>query len=247
VVETRLIGGSEAGLWRVFIPIDRLTQVWDGPTGHAREMPSYPDPDSRNAIAPGCGRCPALVESRECISWGNGPRDAALVVVGEAPGAGNPDAGQWRGGNWTGLAYTSRHSGRRIRDLLADAGFDGDCYFTNAVKCFPSDGDDPTTNREPTAAERANCRPYLRTELEQVDPDAVVPTGKHATASVLALEGKRIDGFVGTVLDPVECPTLGVTVIPLLHPSYQDVWLPRIGHTADSYRDAITETLGAVG
>ncbi|MEF8900122.1 MAG: uracil-DNA glycosylase family protein [Halovenus sp.] len=209
-------------------------------------MPSYPDPNSGNSLAPGCERCSALVESRECISWGNGPRDATLVVVGEAPGAGNPDAEQWRGGNWTGLAYTSRHSGRRIRDLLAGAGFHGDCYFTNAVKCFPAASDDPTTNREPTSAERGNCRLYLRTELEQVDPAAVVPTGKHATASVLSLEGKELDGFVEHVLDPVDCPALGVTVVPLLHPSYQDVWLPQIGHTADSYRDTIADVLAAV-
>lgn len=82
---------------------------------------------------PSCERFPALIGGRECISWENGPRDATLLVVGEAPGAGNPEAEQWRGGNWTELAYTSRHSGWRIRDLLADAGFDGDCDFTNAV------------------------------------------------------------------------------------------------------------------
>jgi len=211
-------------------------------------MATFPDPATRNVLAPGCERCPALFESRECISWGNGPRDAALVVVGEAPGAGNPDAERWRGGNWTGLAYTSRHSGRRIRGLLADAGYGPeDCYFTNAVKCFPAAPDDPTTNREPTDTERANCRPYLRAELEAVAPDAVVPTGKHATTSVLALDGREIDGFLEHVLDPVDCPTLGVTVVPLLHPSYQDVWLSRIGHTADSYREAIADVLGAVG
>lgn len=210
-------------------------------------MPTYPDSDSQNVLADGCEHCPALAESRGCISWGNGPLDASLVVVGEAPGYGNPEAERWRGGNWTGMAYTSRHSGQRIRELLADAGFGhDDCYFTNAVKCFPADPDDPTTNREPTAEERTNCRPYLREEIEQVDPDAVVPTGKHATKSVLSLEGKDIDGFVDHVLDPVDCPKLGVTVVPLLHPSYQTVWVPQIGYTAESYRDEIGAVLESV-
>jgi uracil-DNA glycosylase family 4 len=206
-------------------------------------MAAFPEPDSRNVLAAGCQRCPALVESRECISWGNGPLDATLVVVGEAPGAGDPDADRWQGGNWTGMAYTSRHSGRRVRDLLADAGFGGDCYFTNAVKCFPADPDDPTTNREPTAAERANCRPYLRTEIETVAPDAVVATGKHATKSVLSMVDRDLDGFLDSVLDPVTLPSLDTTLVPLLHPSYQGVWIPRIGHTPESYRETLRAVL----
>jgi len=211
-------------------------------------MPSHPDSDERNRLVPDCQRCPALAESRECISWGNGPLDATLVVVGEAPGHGHPDAERWRGGNWTGMAYTSRHSGRRIRDLLADAGYGhAECYFTNAVKCFPADPEHPTTNREPTAEERANCRPYLREEIATVAPRAVVPTGKHATQSVLSLEGIETDGFLETVLEPVDCPTLGTTAVPLLHPSYQEVWLSRLGYDREEYVAALGETLADCG
>jgi len=210
-------------------------------------MPEFPDPATGNRLAGDCLKCPALVEGRERISWGNGSLDADLVVVGEAPGAGDPDADRWRGGNWTGLAYTARHSGRRIRELLADAGYEGeDCYFTNAVKCFPADPEDPSTNREPTAEERANCRPYLLTEIEQVAPAAVVTTGKHATRSVLAAEGRELDGFLDAVLEPIACPSLGTTAVPLLHPSYEAVWLSRLDHTRDSYVAAIAETLADV-
>ncbi len=88
-------------------------------------MTAFPDPDDRLVVEPGCERCPELVDYRERIAWGNGPTDADVVVVGEAPASGEPDAESWRGGNWTGLAYTSRHSGRRIRALLADAGHSG--------------------------------------------------------------------------------------------------------------------------
>ena len=69
-------------------------------------MPEFPNTDAQNVLADGCTRCPTLVESRECISWGTGPLDAAVVVVGEAPGAGNPDAARWQGGNWTGIGNT---------------------------------------------------------------------------------------------------------------------------------------------
>ncbi len=205
-------------------------------------MPQFPPEDSQNRLAVDCQRCPELVSSRNCLSWGNGPLDASVVVVGEAPGAGNPHAERWKGGNWTGMAYTSRHSGRRIRELFEEIGFGPEeCYFTNAVKCFPSDGEG--SNREPTATERANCRPYLRREIETVDPAVVVPTGKHATNAVFALAGKELDGFLDSVLSPIEWPSLGTTLLPLIHPSYQNIWVERIGYTSESYRAAVKQTL----
>ena len=205
-------------------------------------MPAFPDPESRNVLTPDCTRCPALTESRECISWGTGPLDATLVVIGEAPGAGDPDAGCWQGGNWTGMAYTSRHSGRRIRDLLANAGFGSDdCYFTNAVKCFPSDG--TGSNREPMPEERENCLPSLREEIAQVEPEVVVATGKHATTSTLSLCDVVLDGFLDCVLKPVTCSALDVTVLPILHPSYQEVWVSRLGYTNDTYQKQVGEVL----
>lgn len=212
-------------------------------------MPEFPDPETRNLIEPGCDRCPALVESRTRISWGNGDPDADLVVVGEAPAVGDPGADRWRGGNLTGMAYTSRHSGRRVRDLVADLGFDpAACYFTNAVKCYPSNG--AGSNREPTPAERSNCRGHLERELAQVDPWVVLATGKHATLSVLAGEdGAGLDGgFLDAVLEPMDCPGLGVTLVPVLHPSYQDVWLSRLGYEYDEYVAemivCVTEVIG---
>ena len=215
-------------------------------------MPQHPPDDARNVLEPNCSRCPALVESRTCISWGTLPVDdgdplppeaADVVVVGEASGAGNPAAETWKGGNHTGLAYTSRHSGRRIRSLFEELGYTNRTYYTNAVKCFPSDEGDGESNREPTRDELDNCRRHLETELAQVDPTVVVATGKHATETMLAFEGREVDGFLDTVLDPVDCPSLGVTLLPLLHPSYQEVWLSRLGYTPEEYRDAIAARL----
>jgi uracil-DNA glycosylase family 4 len=202
--------------------------------------PRPPDDDSRLVLERGCARCPALVECRERISWGNGPLDAEVMVVGEAPAAGDPEAGAWAGGNHTGLAYTSRHSGRRVRRLLAAAGHP-DAFVTNAVKCFPCDGEG--SNRQPTAAERRNCRDHLETELARVDPAAVVATGAHATRSVLALDGRSLDGFLDAVLDPVDLDAVDATLLPILHPSYQEVWLSRLGYTDAEYEAAIRDRL----
>ena len=203
--------------------------------------PRFPDAGSQNGLADDCRRCPELTESRTRISWGNGPLDATLVVVGEAPAAGDPGADQWQGGNLTGMAYTSRASGRQIRTLLADAGFGHeDCYFTNAVKCHPPG------NRDPTSEELANCRPYLVAEVETVAPDTVLTTGKHATVTVLALDDESLDGFLDSVLEPRTSATLGVPVVPLLHPSYQEVWLSRLGYDRERYVDAIAAAVERV-
>ncbi|QKY20397.1 uracil-DNA glycosylase [Halolamina sp. CBA1230] len=218
--------------------------------------PAFPDPDSALVLEPGCERCPDLAACRNRIAWGNGPEDAEVLVVGEAPGAGIPDADcsdagrpspasdKWRGGNWTGLAYTAQHSGRRIRETMAAVGYP-DAFFTNAVKCFPADPDDPSTNREPTAAERENCRDHLRTEIDHVDPDAVVATGKHAAASMLAFEDRTVDGFVDSVLEPVRLDSLDVMLVPILHPAYRDVWLSRLGYDREAYLDDLRTVLDA--
>ncbi|EMA03767.1 DNA polymerase [Haloarcula vallismortis] len=204
-------------------------------------MPEFPDDEQQNALTADCQRCPKLAKSRTCISWGNGPLDADIVVVGEAPAEGDLEAEQWRGGNLTGLAYTSQRSGRKIRQLLADAGFGHtDCYYTNAVKCHPPG------NRDPTGAELGNCRPYLVEEVETVKPAAVVTTGKHATKTVLALDDAALDGFLDSVLTPRRNEALGVPVVPLLHPSYQEVWLSRLGYDRETYVDAITDAVAGV-
>lgn len=207
-------------------------------------MPEFPPDSARNSLADDCRRCPALVDSRECIAWGNGSSSASVVVVGEAPAAGDPSADRWQGGNHTGMAYTSRASGRKVRDLCADAGLDvaADCYFTNAVKCFPQ-AEDGDGNRDPTAEELTNCRPYLVEEVEAVDPAAVLATGKHATASVLAVEDRTVEGFLESVLSTVPCPTLDTVVVPLVHPSYQEVWISRLGYSYEEYVDALAATL----
>ena len=213
-------------------------------SGSESESASTPAfPDTRHVFEADCERCPALADARECISWGTGALEASVFVVGEAPGAGNPDAERWKGGNWTGQAYTSRHSGRRIRRMVAQVGYGDDAYYTNAVKCFPADPDDPSSNREPTPEERANCRTHLLTELEAVDPTVVLATGKHATKTVLAAEERTLDGFLDTVLEPIRCERLDVTLVPILHPSYQDVWIGRLGYDPEEYLAAIEETL----
>lgn len=200
-------------------------------------------PTTRHVVEAGCSRCSALARARERISWGTGPLDASVVVVGEAPGAGTPEAERWRGGNWTGMAYTARHSGRIVRTLLASVGYP-DAYYTNAVKCFPPDG--AGSNRAPTDEELTNCRPHLVSEIERIEPDVIVPTGRHATETLLALDGRTLSGFTDRVLERLDCAALSTPLVPVLHPAYQHVWIARLGYEKSEYRARLREELDSI-
>ncbi|MFB6271239.1 MAG: uracil-DNA glycosylase family protein [Halobacterium sp.] len=111
----------------------------------------------------GCTRCADLVESRSQIVNGDGPADADVLFVGEAPGANEDEEG---------TPFVGR-SGDVLDDELRDAGLSrADVRITNCVRCRPPE------NRDPRTEELANCRPYLEREIELVDPDVVVTLGK---------------------------------------------------------------------
>ena len=107
---------------------------------------------------------------------------------------------------------------------------------------LPADG--AGSNREPTAGELATCRTHLAAEIELIEPQVIVTTGGHATRSVLATDDGALDsGFLDAVLEPVEHVAFDTTVLPILHPSYQAVWLSRLGYTRAEYLDEIGSTL----
>ena len=117
-----------------------------------------------------CERCPALCESRSRIVNGDGPDDASLLFVGEAPGA-QEDA--------EGRPFVGR-SGDVLNEALRDRGLArADVRITNCVRCRPPE------NRDPHKEELANCRGYLETELARVEPDLVVTLGKVPTEHLL--------------------------------------------------------------
>ncbi|RNJ27232.1 uracil-DNA glycosylase [Halosegnis longus] len=110
-----------------------------------------------------CERCPELCASRSRIVNGVGPADADLLFVGEGPGANEDEQGE---------PFVGR-SGTVLDDALRDAGLArGDVRITNCVRCRPPD------NRDPTTGELDNCRKYLETEIERLDPELVVTLGK---------------------------------------------------------------------
>ena len=101
---------------------------------------------------------------------GDGPLDAALAFVGEAPGATEVEQGE---------PFVGR-AGRCLDSLFETTGIDREAvYVTNLVKVRPPE------NRDPTADERRAWKPLLDAELDRVDPAVVVTLGAVAGGALL--------------------------------------------------------------
>jgi DNA polymerase len=128
---------------------------------------------------------------------GEGPADARVMVVGEAPGRFEDESGR---------PFVGR-AGALLDELLAEAGLRRDeVYITNVVKARPPG------NRDPTRAEVEHWMPVLEEELALVAPGVVVPLGRHALAHFAP--GAKIGDVHGRAV--VEG---GRTLYPLYHPA----------------------------
>jgi uracil-DNA glycosylase family 4 len=122
-------------------------------------------------ICSNCTRC-ELHNSRNLSVFSDGNPNARLMIVGEGPGQ-NEDQ--------TGLPFVGK-AGQLLTRMLNAVGFDRqqDTYITNVVKCRPPG------NRTPTPAEMAACFPYLKRQIQAVQPLILVLTGATAVKGVLA-------------------------------------------------------------
>lgn len=113
----------------------------------------------------GCTKC-GLSNSRTKVVFGDGPLNAELFIVGEAPGFNeDADGHPFRGA-----------SGMLLERLLGSLGLGReDVYLTSLVKCKPPD------SRSPKPGEISSCRPYLMSQLAAVDPKVVVAMGDLAS------------------------------------------------------------------
>lgn len=114
-----------------------------------------------------CTKC-GLCNSRTQVVFGEGPLNAELFIVGEAPGFNEDKEGKpFQGAS--GMLLT------RLLDSLA-LGRDS-VYLTTLVKCRPPG----EAARPPKPSEINACRPYLMSQLEAVDPKVVVAMGDLAS------------------------------------------------------------------
>ena len=157
------------------------------------------------AAAKTCTACPLYKNATQTV-FGEGPRRAAIVMIGEQPGdyedvAGKPFVGP---------------AGKVLDRALEDAGIDRDeVYVTNAVKHFKWE---PRGKRrihqKPSSRDIAACRPWLEAELRLIEPKLVVCLGSTAAQTIFG-PSFRVTKQRGQVLES----SLAKKVVATVHPS----------------------------
>ena len=144
-----------------------------------------------------CETC-RLAQGRTQVVYGVGSPSADLMFIGEGPGHYEDKQGE----PFVGAA------GQLLNRMLDEIGIRrGDVYIANVVKCRPPG------NRDPYPDEIEACAPWLREQVQLIDPRVVVTLGNFATRFVLdkPVSISRVRGQ--------RLPWSGRTVIPTFHPA----------------------------
>ena len=166
-----------------------------------------PNTSNLSALREAARACTAchLYKSATQTVFGEGPKRAAIMFVGEQPGdyedlAGKPFVGP---------------AGQIMNRALEEAGIARqEVYVTNAVKHFKWE---PRGKRrihqKPNAREIAACRPWLEAELRIVKPKLVVLLGATAAQTIFG-SSFRVTRERGKVLSSKFAPKIVATVHP---------------------------------
>ena len=169
------------------------------------EFPTRPGLPALRVAAADCKACELWKRGTQTV-FGEGTRNAEIVLVGEQPG----DKEDLAGKPFVGPA------GRLLDRALEEAGIErGRAYVTNVVKHFKWTGKGKRRiHQKPNAEEIRACRPWLDAELAAVRPKVLVALGATAAQALLGTRF-RLTRERGR---PVESD-LAPTVLATVHPS----------------------------
>ncbi len=155
-----------------------------------------------------CRGCPLYASATQTV-FGEGPRSARLILVGEQPG----DKEDLAGKPFVGPA------GRVLDDALVEAGIDrAQTYLTNVVKHFKwtrAKTGNRRLHAKPTRPEIIACLPWLLAELEALQPDLLVCLGATAAQALLG-SSFRVTKSRGVLLP---WPGQPFKILATIHPS----------------------------
>ncbi len=120
-----------------------------------------------------CAKCPLHLTRTQGV-FGVGPPRADWLVVGEAPGAEEDK----RGEPFVGAA------GQLLDAMLRAIGLDrtSNVYIANVLKSRPPG------NRDPKPEEVSACLPYLRRQIDLLQPKLMLAVGRIAAQSLLGTD-----------------------------------------------------------
>lgn len=143
-----------------------------------------------------CQKCELHYSRRKAVP-GEGPAQAEIMFIGEAPGFHE---------NIQGRPFVGA-AGKFLDELLSKIGLSRDQVFiTNVVKCRPPG------NRDPRPEELAACEPYLERQIAAIRPRVIVTLGRYSMAKFLP--HAKISEVHGQALR-----VRGMTIVPMYHPA----------------------------
>ena len=116
-----------------------------------------------------CSKC-SLCSTRQNFVFGAGNPAAGIMFVGEAPGADEDRQGE----PFVGAAGQLLNKIISAMDLRRE-----DVYICNILKCRPPN------NRDPQPEEIEQCEPYLKRQIELIQPKVICTLGRFAAQTLL--------------------------------------------------------------
>lgn len=167
-------------------------------------LPERPTLPRVRAVAAGCKACDLYLRGTQTV-FGEGPRRAEVMLVGEQPG----DAEDLAGHPFVGPA------GKLLDRALQQAGIDrAAVYLTNVVKHFKWE---PRGKRrihqKPRAGEIGACRPWLEVEIALVRPRVLILLGATAAQALFGASFK-VSRQRGERIESALAPVVVATVHP---------------------------------
>jgi uracil-DNA glycosylase len=159
-----------------------------------------------------------------------GNHGARIMSIGQAPGITEVEAGR----------PFNAGSGVRLFQWLSEAGiketwYRTTQYMTSVTKCYPGRAKSGNGDRVPSLAEQILCRPFLKREIELVNPQLIIPIGKLAIGLFYPKSVKLTD-IIGT-----EEQVDGRWIVPLPHSSGASRW-----HQTEPNRALIQQAIGLI-
>ena len=155
---------------------------------------------SLDEIIKKCKKC-NLHKTRRNTVFGEGDPDSNIMIIGEAPGKEEDEAGR---------PFVGR-AGKLLNEFLKSINLNRDSVFiVNTIKCRPPE------NRDPEASEISACSDYLDQQINIIKPKVLVLLGKIAANRLLGkdmpMSELRLKKFF---IDKYDIP-----IIVFYHPAY---------------------------
>ncbi len=129
--------------------------------------------------AAGCVRCERMCARQAVLSHLNGPIDARVMFIAEAPGRNGADR--------TRIPFSGDASGVNFEALITSINLTrAEIFITNSVLCSPRKPSG--ANDKPTREELRNCSDFLRRQIALINPSVIATLGAVALETLKLIE-----------------------------------------------------------